>query len=136
MEVSMNSRYLTNALLAIVGGFTVIASQVWLPATFMWLMFSAGVLAVVLSSAVALRGRGLVQRGLDGLTAILGAWTIVASLVFTGSVVTWLGFGSGAAFVALAFVGLTLHELYTERVVHSIEVRAANGDRELSGIGA
>jgi len=131
----MNSRYLTNALLAVVGGFTVIASQVWVPATFMWLMFSAGVLAIIFSSAIGLKGRGLVQRGLDGLTAILGAWTVVASLVFTGSVVTWLGFGSGAALAALAFIGLTLHELSTERVVHSIEVRAG-ADRELSGIGA
>ena len=132
----MNSRYLTNALLAIVGGFTVVASQVWVPATFEWLMFSAGALAIVFSSAVALKGRGLVQRGLDGVAAILGAWTVVASLVFTGSVVTWLGFGSSAAFVALGFIGLTLHELYTERVVHSIEVRGASAERELSGIGA
>ena len=132
----MNSRYLTNAVLAVVGGFTVIASQVWVPATYMWLMFSAGVLAIAFSTAIALKGRGLVQRGLDGLTAILGAWTVVASLVFTGSVVTWLGFASGAAFVGLALIGLTLHELYTERVVHSIEVRGANADRELSGISA
>jgi hypothetical protein len=132
----MNSRYLTNAALALIGGFTVVASQVWIPATFMWLMFSAAVLAVVLSSAIALKGRGTVQRGLDGVVAILGAWTIVASLVFSGSVVTWLGFASGAAFVVLALIGLTLHELYTERVVHSIEVRATTGDRELSGITA
>jgi hypothetical protein len=136
LEVSMNSRYLTNAALAVIGGFTVVASQVWLPATFMWLMFAAGILAVVLSAAVALNGRGVVQRGLDGVTATLGAWTIVASLVFSGSVVTWLGFGSAAAFVALAFIGLTLHELYTERVVHSIEVSASSADRELSGITA
>ena len=132
----MNSRYLTNALLAVIGGFTVVASQVWVPATFMWLMFSAGILAVLLGSTVALRGRGNVQRGLDGTIGILGAWTIVASLVFSGSVVTWLGFASGAAFVALAFIGLTLHELYTERVVHSIEVRGSSADRELSGVNA
>ncbi len=102
----------------------------------MWLMFSTAILAVTLSTAVALKGRGNVQRGLDGLVAILGAWTIVASLVFSGSVITWLGFASGAAFVALAFIGLTIHELYTERVVHSIEVHATNPDRELSGITA
>src|ERR1700684_1830666 len=82
LEVFMNSRYLTNAALAVIGGFTVVASQVWIPATFMWLMFAAAVLAVTLSAAVALKGRGNVQRGLDGLVAILGAWTIVASLVF------------------------------------------------------
>jgi hypothetical protein len=132
----MNSRYLTNAALAVIGGFTVVASQVWIPATFMWLAFSAAILAVMLSTAIALKGRGNVQRGLDGLVAILGAWTIVASLVFSGSVVTWLGFASGAAFVALAFIGLTIHELYTERVVHSIEVHATNSDRELSGLTA
>jgi hypothetical protein len=136
MEVFMNSRYLTNALLTIVGAFIVVASQVWVPATFMWLMFSAGVLAIVFSTAAALKGRGVVQRGLDGVITILGAWTIVASLVFSGSTVTWLGFASGVAFVGLAFIGLTIHELYTERVVHSIEVRAANGDRELSGLRA
>src|ERR1700690_751869 len=135
-EGFMNSRCLTNAALLVIGGFTVVASQVWIPATFMWLMFSAAILAVTLSTAVALKGRGNVQRGLDGLVAILGAWTIVASLVFSGSVVTWLGFASGAAFVALAFIGLTIHELYTERVVHSIEVRATTDDRELSGITA
>jgi len=131
----MNSRYLTNALLAVIGGFTVVASQVWVPATFMWLMFSAGVLAVLLSSAAALSGRGNVQRGLDGIIAILGAWTVVASLVFTGSLITWLGFASGGALVAIAFIGLTLHELYTERVVHSIDVRTS-AERELSSLGA
>jgi hypothetical protein len=136
MEVSMNSRYLTNAALALIGGFTVVASQVWIPATFMWLMFSAAVLAVTLSGAVVLKGRGNVQRGLDGVVALLGGWTIVASLVFSGSVVTWLGFASGGAFVALALIGLTIYELHTERVVHSIEVRATNSDRELSGITA
>lgn len=132
----MNSRYLTNAALAVVGGFTVVASQVWLPATFMWLMFTAGVLAVLFSAAIALPGRGTVQRGLDGLTLILGAWTIVAALVFAGSVVTWLGFASGAALVVLAFAGLTLHELSSERVVHSIEVTTAARERDLSGITA
>jgi hypothetical protein len=136
LEVFMNSRYLTNAALAVIGGFTVVASQVWLPATFMWLLFAAAILAVTLSSAFALKRRGNVQRGLDGLVAILGAWTIVASLVFSGSVITWLGFASGAAFVVLAFIGLTIHELHTERVVHSIEVRATTTDRELSGTAA
>jgi hypothetical protein len=58
----------------------------------------------------------------------------VASLVFAGSTITWLGFASGAAFVALALTGLTLHEVSTERVVHSIEVRAATPEQELAGI--
>ena len=121
----MNSRFLTNAALSIAGGFTVVASMAWAPATFSWLMFAAGIVAVALAGAIVVRGRGLAQRSLDGILAILGAWTIVASLVFAGSVITWLGFASGAAFVGLALVGLVLHELSTERVVHSLEVRGS-----------
>lgn len=130
----MNSRYLTNIALAIYGGFMVVASQVWSPAVFMWLMFAGGVGAVALIGSVLIPGRGTSQRALDGVIGILGAWTIVASLVFAGSTVTWLGFASGVAFVGLALIGLSLHELYTERVVHSIEVRTPAAERELAGM--
>lgn len=130
----MNSRYLTNIGLAILGGFLVVASQVWSPSVFMWLMLGVGAAAVALAGSIAISGRGLSQRTLDGIIGVLGAWTIVASLVFSGTVVTWLGFASGAAFVALAVIGLTLHELYTERVVHSFEVHSPAGERELAGV--
>jgi hypothetical protein len=100
----------------------------------MWVMLGIGVAALVLSGTLALPGRGRSQRMLDGLIGLLGAWTVVASLVFSGSVVTWLGFASGIAFVALAVIGLTLHELYTERVVHSFEVRTPSAERELAGL--
>ncbi len=130
----MNSRFLTNTGLSVLGGFTVIASIVWAPATFMWLMLGAGIVAAALSLAIAVPGRGNVQRGLDGAIGILGAWTIVASLVFTGGVVTWLGFASGAAFVGLALLGLALHELSTERVVHSFEVRSSAPEPEFAQV--
>lgn len=119
----MNSRFLTNTVLSVLGGFTVVASMVWAPTTFMWLMLGAGILAAALAGGIAINGRGNAQRSLDGTIGILGLWTIVASLVFGGSLVTWLGFASGVAFVGLALIGLALHELYTERVVHSFEVR-------------
>jgi hypothetical protein len=134
MEVSMNSRYLTNIGLAILGGFLVVASQVWSPSVFMWLMLGVGAASVALAGSIAIPGRGRSQRTLDGIIGVLAAWTIVASLVFGGTVVTWLGFASGVAFVALAVIGLTLHELYTERVVHSFEVRTPAVERELAGV--
>lgn len=129
----MNSRYLTNIALTVMGAFVVVVSLAWAPSTFMWIMFGAGIGAMLLATAGALPRRGLAQRGLDGVITILGAWTIVASLVFGGATVTWLGFASGVAFVALAIVGLTLHELSTERVVHSFEVTP--GSRQFAEIG-
>lgn len=128
----MNSRYLSNVALFLAGAFLVVTSQAFGISVFEWLMLGTGVLAVLLSGAIVLRGRGLPQRSIDAIIGILGAWTIVASLVFTGAAMTWLGFASGAAFVALALVGLTLHELVTERVVHSIEVRTATSEPEFA----
>jgi hypothetical protein len=133
-EVSMNSRFLTNTGLSILGAFTVVASFAWAPATFSWLMLAAGIVAAGLSLGIVIRGRGTAQRTLDATIAGLAAWTIVASLVFAGTVVTWLGFASGAAFVGLALVGLTLHELSTERVVHSFEVRTSAAEPELAPV--
>lgn len=129
----MNSRYLSNVALVVAGGFLVVASQVWGIPVFMWVMLGGGILAVALGGGVALASRGRVQRALDGVIATLGAWTIVASLIFAGSAVTWLGFASGAALVALALAGLTLHELSTERVVHSFELHTPAAERELAG---
>jgi hypothetical protein len=135
MEVFMNSRYLTNVALIVLGAFTVVASMVWAPGTFMWLMLGSGIVAVLLAGSVVIATRGIAQRTLDSAIGVLGVWTIVASLVFAGSVVTWLGFASGAAFVALALVGLTLHELSAERGVHSSEVHAP-AERGLAGSNA
>ncbi len=128
----MNSRFLTNVGLAILGGFLVVVSMAWSPPVFMWLMLGAGIVALASTATIGIASRGRAQRALDGIIGVLGAWTIVASIVFGGVVVTWLGFASGVAFVALAVIGLTLHELFTERVVHSLEVRRPIAKDELA----
>jgi hypothetical protein len=128
----MNSRYLTNAVLIVAGGFLVVASQVFSVSVFEWVMLGIGALAVLLGAGTFLESRGPAQNSLDAIIGVLGAWTIVGSLVFAGGTVTWLGFASGAAFAALALAGLTLHELLTERVVHSLEVRTTSADHELA----
>ncbi len=127
----MRSRYLTNIVLALLAGFLVVASMAFAPAVLTWLMLGIGAasLAIVGPAGLALRRRGILQRGLDGIVAVLGAWTIVAGLVFAGATVTWLGFSAAIAIVAMAVIGLTAHELSTERVVHSLEVHA--GTREM-----
>jgi hypothetical protein len=127
----MRSRYLTNIALVVLGGFLVVASQAFAPATLTWLMLGVGVAALAIAGpALGFARRGLAQRGLDGAVAVIAAWTIVAGLVFSGAAVTWLGFASAAAIVAIAISALTLHELSTERVVHSLEVHGAGEAQE------
>jgi hypothetical protein len=131
----MRSRFLTNVVFVVLGGFLAIASMAFGVPEFTWLMFGVGIAALALAApAVTVLARGRSQRGLDGVIGLLGAWTIVASMVFGGLAITWLGFASGVALIALALAGLTLHELSTERVVHSFEVRTSATEREPVGI--
>ncbi|HEX4108864.1 MAG TPA: hypothetical protein VHX88_12055 [Solirubrobacteraceae bacterium] len=123
----MSSRYLTNLWLALLGGWLIVASQAFAATTFTWLMFAAAIAAVVVAlPPVALRSRGIPQRAIDAGLSVLAGWTIVASLVFAAPVAMWLGFASGAAILAIALVGLTVHEFSTERVVHSLELGGAD----------
>ena len=125
----MKIRFYYNSLLAIAAGFLVVATQAFAPVTVAWLTFAIAVGITVAALATVPSRIGLVQRILSSLTVVLGAWTIVMSLVFAPTTVLWLGFASAIAFVALAMGGLTAHELTTERVVHSLAVSSTNNDR-------
>lgn len=119
----MSTRFVSNMLLALAGGLVIVATQAFLPPVVAWIGFGVtgvGVLVVIGATALA-PGRGHVQRTLDAVAAVLAAWTIVETLVFSGPLMVWLTFGAAAAIVAVAVAGLVAHELSTERVVHSLE---------------
>jgi hypothetical protein len=118
----MSPRFISNVALALAGGVVVAASQAFTPSVTGWLMFGVSLGALALLALVQLdRARGLVQRLLDAATGTLAVWSAVASVVFTGTMLTWLSFGEAVGFIALAVVGLVAHELKTERVVHAFE---------------
>jgi len=119
----MSTRFASNLLLAVASGFVIVVTQAFVPPVVGWIAFGVtgvGVLVLV-GATVFLPGRGLVQRTLDGVVAVLAAWTIVETLVFSGMLMVWLTFGAAAAIAAVAVAGLIVHELSTERVVHSLE---------------
>lgn len=121
-EDPMRTRFFYNSILALAAGFLVVATQAFAPVTVAWITFGIAAGITVAALAVTPLRTGLIQRVLSTLTVGLGAWTIVASLVFAPTTVVWLGFASAIAFVALAFAGLTAHELTTERIVHSLDI--------------
>jgi hypothetical protein len=120
-DPSVSTRYITNLALMIAGGFLVVATQAFLAPTVAWLTFAiAAGLTLVGLYMLATRST-IAQRVIGGVASVLGAWTIVASLVFVPATVLSLGFASALAFVGLGLIGLTAHELTTERVVHSLD---------------
>lgn len=118
----MSIRFGLGTLFALAGGFLVAASLAFSANTAGWLSFGVGTGVTVLATA-ALAKYGI-SRGSYGDAAafVVGLWSLIAALVFTGNTLTWLVFADALALVAVALVQLAVHEISTERVVHTLEV--------------
>jgi hypothetical protein len=77
----MSTCFLTNAIIAVATGFLVAARQAFASSTTAWIAFgiAIGILAVSCLAQTDV-SRGRVQRTLDGVVAIVSAWTIVGQL--------------------------------------------------------
>jgi hypothetical protein len=90
-----------------------------------WIIFGLAIAATVLSlaaTAVALLRENHAFSGLSALSALIAAWTIIATRAFTGPTALWLGFAGGLALLLLSVRALALHETTVERVVHALEL--------------
>jgi hypothetical protein len=119
----MSLKYMINLLVTLAGGVLVVASRTFAPNTAGWIGLGIGIFAVVLGGG-GLAASGLRARSLGyATTSLVGLWTIVSSTVFSGTLLGWLMFADALALVAVALADLTAHEVTTERVVHTLDVR-------------
>lgn len=118
----MSTCFITNTIVAVATGFLVVAGQAYAPSTAGWIAFGIGIGILGLASvAQADAARGRVQRTLDGIIAIVAAWTIVASVVFNGTTLKWLTTGEALALVALGVAGLAYNEIREQKAVSAAE---------------
>jgi hypothetical protein len=59
---------------------------------------------------------------LGGAMASIAVWEIVAAAVFQPRISKWLTLADGLVFGVLASIGLIVHEVSRERIVHVLEV--------------
>jgi hypothetical protein len=127
----MSQRFISNVALAAAGAVIVVSTQAFASQTSGWVTFgvSLGALALL---ALANRHRAeRIEWILDAEIALLALWSAAASVVYSGTTLKWLSFAEGLAFVGLAVAGLIVHEVRTERVVHSLEaVPTGSADQE------
>ncbi|MDE3133121.1 MAG: hypothetical protein KGL15_03545 [Acidobacteriota bacterium] len=119
----MRLHFISRLALLIAGSFLIVATQegVWIGNTLKWMFVVGGAVAILVAAADAMDD-ALEQRGLDLLTALVGAWMIVEVLTLSQSNVKWWSFGAAAAIAGLSAIGLVIHESSTERVVHELRV--------------
>jgi uncharacterized membrane protein (UPF0136 family) len=112
----MSTNYLTGALFAVLGGVVVVVSQAFTPSVLGWVAFGLAIAVAAVAVLAQLdRSRGLVQRALDTTTVIVAGLLIILSRTASGDAVTWLSFALGLGIVALAYAGLTVHEVAERR---------------------
>lgn len=123
----MSTRYILNTLSLVAGAFLVVASRVFAGSTLEWLGF--GVSAGILLFGIAGLTLGEQRRHLlgYGVLSTVAAWSAVSALVFTGSTLGWLVFADAIAVAAIALGASAIHEVTTERVVHTLEIHEEAG---------
>ena len=120
----MRMHFISRLALLLIAGFLVVASQVWSAGTIEWL-FIAGGIVMIFAAAIDAEAEGSAQRTLDAVIVVLGIFSIVQAIVFSGGTLEWFSFGTGAALAALVTLGLVIHENSTERIVHELSVTTA-----------
>lgn len=119
----MSKQYILNGTALVASVVGIVWSRLFVGNALEWVVFG-------LSAAIGLLGvAGLKishtrrdEAGF-GVLALIGAWSAVAALVFSGAALGWLAFADAIAAAVVAGVALVLHELSTERVVHTLEVQ-------------
>ena len=87
----MSPRFISNIALGLAGAIVVVASQTFSSGVTGWVTFGVSLGALALLALVQLdRRRGRMQRLLDAATGGLALWSAVASVVYTGTTLTWL----------------------------------------------
>jgi hypothetical protein len=117
----MRIDFISRLALLLLAGFLLISTQVWAMGTVEWLFIVGGIVMIGLAFAGFGQARGL-QRGLDVVLALVGIWSVVQAIVFDGTTLEWVSFATAAAAALIATIGLTIHEMTTERVVHELSV--------------
>jgi hypothetical protein len=117
-------RYFSWLAVGLAAVFLVTASAAFTSlAAIAWLTFGISIGTLVVSVGIAYRYRDHLPTLVTAIvTAVVSAWTIVASLVFSQPTVQNLALAGSLAIAGLALVGLTTNELTSERVIHSLEM--------------
>jgi hypothetical protein len=127
-------RFISWMAIGISAAFLVFATAAFsLPVT-TWLAFAIALGTLLVSGGIAFSYRSHIATLLTAMAvAVVSAWTVVASLVFSQGTMNDLAFASGLALAGLAIIGITEHELDMER---ALSRPAAEDGKQPSGLAA
>ena len=125
----MSIRYISWVALGIAAAFLVVASTAFALIDISNLALGIGIGTLVVSVLLAYRYRTDAATLLvAAATAIVSAWMIIDSTVFSLREVQSLTLADGLALLALSLIGLTRHELAEEQALRSLTLAGGGGE--------
>jgi hypothetical protein len=127
----MSTRYITWVSLGIAAAFLVVASTAFALTDIANLALGIGIGIFVVSLLVGYRYRNDVATVVPAAgSAVVSAWMIINSTVFSLQEAQSLTLADGLALIALSLIGLTAHELAEEQVLQSLTLKAGGGEAD------
>lgn len=125
--MALSTRFALSTAAVIGGGFLAVTAMTFSAPVAGWIAFGVSTAAALAGAAGAVFARSTSSRAGHSALAVVGLWSLVAALTFTGQTLTWLVLANGLALAAAGLGDLVAHEVGTERVVHALEVRHTDG---------
>jgi hypothetical protein len=125
----MSIRYISWVALGIAAAFLVVASTAFALIDISNLTLGIGIGTFAMSVLLAYRYRtDVATLVVASATAIVSAWMIIYSTVFSLHEIQNLTLADGLALLALSLIGLTTHELAEEQAVRSLTLAGDHGE--------
>jgi len=122
LVMKLSPRFVLDNLFVVGGAFLAVVAMAFTASVAGWIGFGVftGLTVLAFVSAVVARATG--QKIGHTILGLVGLWSLVAALAFSGTVLTWLVFADAIALGVLALADLTAHEVTTESVVHRLVI--------------
>jgi hypothetical protein len=123
--MKLSSRFALDILFVIGGAFLAVVAMSFSAPVAGWIAFGVSTGFAVLAAASLVTARKAGHWAGHATIGLVALWSLVAALVFSGTVLTWLVFADAAALGIVAIGDLTANEIHEESVVHRLEVTHA-----------
>jgi hypothetical protein len=133
--MKLSARFAVGNVVVIAGAFLAIVAMAFRAQVAGWIGFGVFTGLALLAFAMAAAVGKISRKCVYALIGLVGLWSLIAALVFSGTVLTWLIFAGGVAMAVIALGDLTAHEVTTENVVHRLEVTGPAHAGSASGDG-
>ena len=125
LVMGLSPRFTLDNLFIVGSAFLVAAALAFSASMAGWIGFGVSTGLTVIAATSAVLGRSTGRKLGHGLVALVGLWSLIAALAFSGSPLMWLVFADAIALGVVALADLAAHEASTESVVHRLVVTGA-----------